>query len=234
MSDDAHPPRLDPDRAIEAARQEAGPDLPPRREWKPEPPIDTRRYQWMIGSFGLLLVVIFSIYLYARGGSSSTGVPAGQPAHRFVAPLAESNLDAAANAHPRCDPARPAKRGLNVCWRRPTVLALFATGYSPCVREVDALQRVAARFPEVQFAAVAVNASRSTTARLVRRHHWTIPVAYDLTGAIGQIYGVSVCPLVELVRPGGIVAQRLIGEKWEQPAALAAAVRRSLGAPAAA
>jgi hypothetical protein len=233
VSEAEPPPRLDPDRAIEAARASAaGPELPPRREWKPEPPIDTRRYQWMIGGFGLLLVVLFSIYLYARGGSDTIGVPAGQPAHRFVAPLAKSNLDATANAHPRCNPARPAKRGLNVCWRKPTVLALFVTGHAPCVGEVDTLQRIAGSFPKIQFAAVAVNATRSSTARLVRRHDWRIPVAYDLTGVIGQVYGFSVCPLVELVRPGGIVAERLIGEKWEPPAVLAAAVRRSLGSAA--
>ena len=42
--------------------------------------IDTRRYQVMIGAVGLLLVVVFSIYLYANGGRGShPGVAAGQP-----------------------------------------------------------------------------------------------------------------------------------------------------------
>ena len=39
--------------------------------------IDTRRYRWMIGIFGMLLLVAFSIYLTARG-SQTAGVPAGK------------------------------------------------------------------------------------------------------------------------------------------------------------
>jgi len=80
---------------------------------------------------------------------------------------------------------------------------------------------------------VAVNAGRAATDKLVRRRHWTIPVAYDLTGIIGQLYGVTVCPMIEIAGPGGIVAQRLIGEGWERPAALAASVRQFVaGQPA--
>jgi hypothetical protein len=192
----------------------------------PRQPIDTRRYQWMIGGFGLLLVIIFSVVLSASGGSSTPGVPAGQPIHRFVAPLATSNLNVPANAHPRCDPARPARRGLNVCGRGALVLAFFTPGAAPCVSEVDTLQAVSGRFKRITFAAVSINANRASTAALVRRHHWTIPVAFDLTGAIGQVYGVEVCPIIELVRPGGIVQQRLIGKGWLQPSALAGRVAR--------
>ncbi len=179
----------------------------------------------MIGGFGLVLLVVFSIYLFASSGSHTTpGVAPGDPIHRFVAPLATSNLNVAANGHPRCDPAHPARRGLNVCGRRTLVLAFFVTGAAPCVNEVNTLQQVSRRFRSIQFAAVAVNAGRRTTANLVRRHGWTIPVAYDLTGAIGQVYGVVVCPLIELVRSDGIVQQRLIGYPWTNPARLTARV----------
>jgi hypothetical protein len=227
------PRRLDPNRAVEEARgkQDPGPDQPPgsgaipqarpaRR--LPREPIDTRRYQWMIGGFGLVLLIIFSIYLLTGQKKSSLGIPAGRPIHRFVAPLATSDLNVPANADPRCNPAHPARRGLNVCGRGALVLAFFVTNYSPCVSEVDTLQTLAGRFPAVRFAAVAVNAGRAQTATLARHHHWTtIAVAYDLTGTIGQLYGVVVCPVIELVRPGGIVEQRLIGERWRNPDALA-------------
>jgi hypothetical protein len=146
--------------------------------------------------------------------------------HRFVAPLASSNLDVPANVHPRCNPARPARRGLNVCGRTPLVLGLFALGDSQCVQEIDAMQRIAPSFPGVQFAAVAVNATRRATERLARSHHWSIPIAYDESGAVGTVYGMEVCPIIELARPGGTVAQRLIGDYWTHPAKLAAAVRR--------
>ncbi len=185
----------------------------------------------MIGGFGLLLLVIFSIYLSTgHHAAGSPGVAAGKPIHRFVAPLATSDLNVPANAHPRCNPARPARRGLNVCGRGTLVLDFFVTGAAPCVGAVDALQAVSRQFPSIMFAAVAVDADRAATAKLVRRHHWTIPVACDLSGTIGQLYGVEVCPMIELVRPGGIVQRRLIGDAWRQPAALAAQVARLVAA----
>jgi hypothetical protein len=80
----------------------------------------------------------------------------------------------------------------------------------------------------VTFAAVAVDADRAQAAAAVRSGHWTIPVAYDRDGAIGALYGVSVCPLVELAYRGGLVADRLIGDRWLRAAALAARVRALL------
>lgn len=213
--------QLDPARAIaERATREP-------RNWKPEPVIDTRKYQWMIGGFGFTLVVIFSIYLYVHNGITTPGVTAGKPLHKFVAPLATSDLnDVGANANPRCNPARPSRRGLNVCDREPIVLAFFTVGGSPCIHEVQTLQTVSREFPKIQFAAVAISAGREATDRLVRKYHWTIPVAYDVTGAVGEIYGVSICPMIEIAGKHGIVVQRLIGEGWESPRALAAAVAR--------
>jgi hypothetical protein len=209
------PRRLDPGRAVEEARTQPASQGAARQgtgRRLPDQPIDTRRYQWMIGGFGLLLVIVFSIILLTGHRSGSVGVPPGRTIPRFVAPLATSNLNVPANAHPRCDPGHPARRGLNVCGRGALVLTFFVTNASTCIRQVDALQALAGRFPAVRFAAVAVNAGRAATARLVRLHRWTIPVAFDLTGSVGQLYGVAGCPITELVRPGGVVEQRLIGE----------------------
>jgi len=190
--------------------------------------IDTRRYQWMIGAIGLTLVVAFSVYLFVRGGGHGhPGVRAGQPLHHFVAPLATSDLDVPANVAPRCDPARPARRGLNVCGREPIVLEFFALGAAPCIRAVDALQKVAPQFPDVSFAAVAAGGGKRATLALVRSHHWTIPVAYDSDAAVAQLYDIDVCPLIEIARRGGIVDKLLIGERWEHPAALARELRRA-------
>lgn len=190
--------------------------------------IDTRRYQMMIGGIGLLLVIAFSVYLYANGNSSHPGVRAGQPLKHFVAPLATSDLDAAANVAPRCNPARPARRGLNVCGRRPIVLAFFVVGASPCVRAVSALQDLARRYPQVVFAAVAAGGGRSATLRLIHEHHWTMPVAYDSSAAVAQLYDVDVCPMIEVAGRGGIVTKLLIGERWEHEAPLAAALAQVL------
>ena len=187
--------------------------------------IDTRRYQWMIGGFGLLLVVLFSVYLYTHSRHTSPGLRAGAVLHRFVAPLATSNLDAAANVNPHCNPARPAKRGLNVCGRQPLVLEFFALDAPPCIKAVDALQRVAAEFPGIEFAAVAAGGDQAGTRALIKRHHWTIPVAYDTTGSVGELYDVTICPLIEVAGRGGVVRRLLIGERWEHASALARELR---------
>jgi hypothetical protein len=188
----------------------------------------------MIGLFGLLLVVVISIAFLTSRGMGTAGVPAGRQLPLFAAPRATSTLYGAANLHPPCTEAQHDPRALNVCLlakRGPLVLAFFVTGSSGCEQEVDALQQVARQVPagQLQVAAVAVRASHADAARAVRRHHWTIPVAYDVDGRVGAAYGIEVCPIVELVRRGGRVQRRLIGQHWASAAALAPPVRALLG-----
>lgn len=185
--------------------------------------------KWTIGGLGVLLLLAVAVLLYGQNGSSGPGVAAGQRLRPFVAPLATGSLRGAANVTPACDPRHPARQGLSVCDREPTVLAFFATESKACIRSVSALQRVAGRIHAVQFAAVAIGAHRDATLALVRRHRWRIPVAYDMTGAVGQLYDVERCPLIEVARRGGIVAARLIGASWEQPSRLAAEIQGLLG-----
>jgi peroxiredoxin len=211
--------RLDPDRA--AARRAAR---------HPQEVADTRRYQRMIGIFGLTLAAIAAVTFLLSRHPGTAGVPAGRSLPVFAAPLAASTLNGAANLHPHCTIAQHDPRALNICLmikRAPLVLAFFVTSSSGCEREVSALQRVSRQLPagEVQFAAVAVNSDHQDAARAVRSHHWTIPVAYDVDGRVGAAYGVEVCPIVELARRGGIVARRLIGEHWSSSATLAPQVQ---------
>jgi peroxiredoxin len=196
-------------------------------------PISTRRYGWAVGILALALVIGFLLYTLSSHKPGAEGVPAGGAMHAFAAPLAASTLNGDANLNPPCTVARHDRRALNVCLlvkRRPLVLAFFVTNSSQCEREVDAMQSLARRraFRRVQWAAVAVNGSHTATAKAVRAHGWTIPVAYDADGAVGGLYGVSACPLLELVDRGGTVAQRLIGERWLNRGALAARVRALL------
>ncbi len=187
------------------------------------------RHQWVVGAIGLLLVLIFSVSLYANGGGQGhPGLSAGSPLPHFVAPLATSTLNVPANVAPRCDPARPARRGLNVCGRQRIVLDLFSASAPSCVRSVDALQKVAAGFPQTSFAAVGIGATRRRIATLVRSHHWGIPVAYDSTAAVAQLYHVVVCPLIEVAGGNGRIRRLLIGDRWTAPTALARELRRVL------
>ena len=221
--------RLDPDRA---ARPASSKDPLP-----PPPVVDTRRYRWMIGIFGLAVVLIVSIYQFATNGTGTAGVPAGHRLRFFAAPLADTNLQGTPNLNPPCTLARHDPRALNICLisaNRPLVLSFFVTGSSQCEKQVDALQQLSQRFPSgsVQFAAVAIGASHAATAKLIRTHRWTIPVAYDSDGAVGALYGVVVCPMAELAYRGGIVKARLIGDRWQTSTALAPQVEALLrGSP---
>jgi hypothetical protein len=216
---------LDPDLAAETARR-AGAGGPARA---PAPTVDPRRYRWMIGVFGLIVVIVISVVSFLQRGVVTTGVPAGQRLRYFAAPLAASNLGGVANvAHPTCSLARHDPRALNVCLlarHGPLVLGFFVTSGSGCKQAVDAMQAISGQFPTVQFAAVAIGASHAAVARVVRAHRWSIPVAYDADGAVGYQYGVEACPLLELAYRGGIVQDRLIGEHWAQPGTLAQRVR---------
>lgn len=195
---------------------------------RPPAVIDIRPYRWIVGIIGLILVVSFAAYQFVTHGVTSTGVPVGHRLRLFAAPLADTNLNGDPNPHPTCTLARHDPRALNVCLmagRGPVVLAFFVNGASQCQRQVGALQALSARFPSVQFAAVAVNAGHAATAAVVRRHHWTIPVAYDRDGAVQQLYDVVACPMVEMAGRGGLVRSRLIGDRWQTAAALAPYVR---------
>lgn len=218
--------RLDPDRAARAAGGGHSPKRP-----SPAPGFDPRRLQWLAGAAALVLVVGFSIYRFTTQGVGTAGIPAGRPARLFAAPLAASNLNGDANLQPPCTLARHDPRALNICLlvrRGPLVLGFFVTDAGACERAIDAMQVLAPRFrlDGVQFAAVAVHTGHADAAAAVRRHHWTIPVAYDRDGAVGASYGVEVCPLLELIQRGGVVNQRLIGKRWSDPTALAGAVQR--------
>jgi hypothetical protein len=197
-------------------------------------PLDNRRYGWAVGGLAAVLVIGFLIYaLTSRNPGGTEGVPAGGQLHLFAAPLAASTLNGDANLDPPCTEARHDPRALNVCLlvkRAPLVLAFFVTNSSQCERGVGTLQALSRRksLRPVQFAAVAVGGTHRGTAKAVRTHRWTIPVAYDADGAVGGAYGVTACPLLELASRGGTVKARLIGEHWLNRDALAAEVRRLL------
>ena len=179
------PRRIDPDRTHLAASSRLGPTGRPIA-----PVIDTKKYQRRVAYIGIALVLLVSLVLFVENGVNTPGVGPGHYLHKFVAPLATSGITLPANADPHCNPAKPQPHGLNMCNRRPIVLAFFVTGDGDCVRQVDALQRIAPQFPGIEFAALAVQASVSDALPLVRSHHWTIPIGTDSDGRVGALYGV--------------------------------------------
>ena len=86
------------------------------------------------------------------------------------------------------------------------MIAFFATRSSRCERQIDVLERVRRRFPDVGFAAVSVRGDRGEVRRIVRRRGWGMPVGYDHDGAVSNAYAVAICPTITFARRGGKVA----------------------------
>jgi peroxiredoxin len=199
-------------------------------------PLDTRRYGWAVGVLAAVAVIGFLIYTLSSRSAGTEGIPPGRPLHLIAAPLAASTLNGDANLNPPCTARGHDPRAVNLCLlakRVPIVLAFFVTNSSKCTRELDTMQALAEQraLRRAQFVAVAVGGSHAATAKAVRAHGWTIPVAYDADGAVGSLYGVTACPLLELAERGGTVADRLIGEHWLARSALTPRVRALLASP---
>jgi hypothetical protein len=190
----------------------------------PRLPAGASRYGWFVALVGLLLVAYVSLNTLRTDGVGSQGLKVGSEVPPFAAPLALGPLDAPVNVARKPDQGplgkRPActVRGpgiLNSCElgeHGPFVLAFLATRGTQCTRELDRLQRVLARHPGLQLAAVSIRGDRGDLRTLVRRHRWRFPVAWDLDGRLANLYGVAVCPHLTYALPGGTVQATTIGE----------------------
>jgi hypothetical protein len=161
------------------------------------------RSGWLVGLLGVLALAYITANTLRTEGVGSRGPVAGKPLPPFAAPLVSGDLEGDANVEE--DACRV--RGpdvMNVCDLadgRPLVLAFVVPGVGECERQVDVLDRLAPRFPDVRFAAVAVRGERAA----VRERGWAIPVGHDRDGAVANLYGVAVCPFVTFARAGGEV-----------------------------
>jgi peroxiredoxin len=172
----------------------------------------------LVGVLAVVAIAYISLNTLRTEGPGSRGVPAGEELPAFAAPLALSDLEGDANVSERaCD-----VRGtdvLNVCElaeRGPVVLAFFAEPSDRCDDQIDLLDRVRERFPQVQFAAVAIRGDRDDLRRRVRERGWTLPVGHDRDGAVTNLYGVAVCPAMTFAARGGRVRGTAIGSLDER------------------
>ena len=74
------------------------------------------------------------------------------------------------------------------------MLAFFAEPIARCVDQIDVLDRLRSRFPEVQFAAVATVGDRDDLRERVRERGWGLPVGHDQDGAVANAYAVADLP----------------------------------------
>ncbi len=195
------------------------------------------RSTWIAIAAGLAILAYITYNTLTTPAGSSTGLAAGARMPPFAAPLVTSGLvgdanvarragQGAAGAEPACSVTD--SRALNSCAlerRGPVVLAFFAQDAGRCVATLDALEGVAARHPRVGVAAVAIRGDRGTLRALVRKHGWRFPVAQDRDGAVGNLYGVAICPTVVLAYRGGVVLRTALGTHETTAVALERDVR---------
>jgi AhpC/TSA family len=168
----------------------------------------------IVGVLALAAIAYISYNSLSTEGPGSRGVEAGGELPAFAVPLALADLEG--DADMSCD-----ERGediLNVCElseRGPVVLAFFAEPISRCVEQIDVLDRLRGRFPDVQFAAVATLGDRDELRERVREHGWELPVGYDHDGAVANAYAVAVCPQITFARRGGEVTRTTFGSQDE-------------------
>lgn len=196
------------------------------------------RPAWIAVAAGLAILAYITYNTIATTPTSSQGLAAGERMPPFAAPLVTSDLVGDANVAVRANQgqagARPAcsvtdPRALVSCAlarRGPVALAFFAADAGRCVASLDALAQVAPRHPRVAFAAVAIRGSRGDLRALVHRHGWRFPVAQDRDGAVGDLYGIAICPAVVLAHRGGVVMRTALGTPQTTATALERAVRR--------
>jgi hypothetical protein len=166
----------------------------------------------------VLALAYITLNTLGTEGPGSRGVPKGERLPPFAVPLALSNLEGDAQV----DPSKACKvrgaRVLNSCQladRGPVAIAFFATKSDRCERQIDVVERVRRRFPDIAFAAVSVRGDRAEVRRQARRRGWGMPVGYDRDGAVSNAYAVAICPTITFAARGGRVASTsfsLLGE----------------------
>lgn len=190
----------------------------------PRPP-GYSRYGWFVGVVAVLVLALIGLNTLLTSSNGSAGPRKGSLAPPFAAPLVFSSFadDADVNVArrarqgdagkvPACSDTDPGV--LNLCRlyaAQPAVLIFTATLGSQCIHELDVVERLRARLPGVAFAAVAIRGDRGDLRKLVRRHGWGFPVAYDHDGVLANLYGVAVCPQLTFIRRNGRVADTAVG-----------------------
>jgi len=174
-----------------------------------------RPYSIAVGVLFLGLIVFAGINALSNGGSGPGGLEVGQDLPRFAAPLATGSLDGDANVDPKkaCKIHEP--DAIRICdyFDRPLVLvAWFSKCGGHCEPQLDAVERIRRRFPQVAFIGLDVRDSKETARKAVMKNGWGFPMAVDRDGAVGLLYSVGVGPTTFFAYPGGVLASKALGE----------------------
>ena len=188
----------------------AGPVDPVEPE-RPPPP-RTSSITWIVGVAVVLALGYITFNTLRTEGPGSEGIGEGEKMPLFAAPLATGSLEGDAQVDPKKVCSVKGPDVLNSCALRdggPVALAFLATRSKDCLEQVDVLDRVARKHPEVQFAAVGIRGEKPELAKAAAR--WKIPVAHDRDGAVANMFAVAICPTITFARAGGVVKSTSLG-----------------------
>jgi peroxiredoxin len=160
-----------------------------------------RPYAVAIGVLFLAVIVFVSVNTISN---RPIGLQAGARAPRFAAPSATGTINRDANVDPKKACGVRGKDVVNICdyFDRPLVLtAWFSRCGGHCEPQLDRVQRIRRRFPEVAFVGLDVRDSLDKARRTVLEHGWTFPMALDRDGAVSALYGVVVGPTTFFIYP---------------------------------
>jgi hypothetical protein len=199
--------------------RERGEEPAPRAPQPPPPAPPARRstVTWIVGVVVVFAIAYITLNTIRTDAPGSRGLDPGDPLPPFAAPLALSSLEGDANLATKPDQGGQGKRPacevrgadiLNSCQlaeRGPVAIAFVAARSEACDKQVDALDRMRADYPDISFAAVAIRGDRDDLRRLIRRRGWSLPVGWDRDGGVANAFAVAVCPTVTFAYEGGRV-----------------------------
>jgi hypothetical protein len=194
----------------------------------PDPRRTTRRYSRIVGLAFIAFIVFVGFQVIDNGGGGGTGLSQGSRAPEFAAPSAAGTLEGDANICESkdqrgcesvplaCDVTE--KDAIRICdyFDRPLVMVVWFSRCNNCPRQLDTVERVRKRFPNVAFVGVDVRDDHDKVRKLVVEHGWGFPMALDRDGAVSQLYNVGVGPTTFFIYPKGSVMHTALGELNEQ------------------
>jgi thiol-disulfide isomerase/thioredoxin len=171
-----------------------------------------RPYSLAVGVLFLAAIVIAGINAINH---KSFGLDPGDPLPKFAAPSATGSIDKDANVNPSKACSVPRRDAIRICdfFGRPlVVVAWFTKGCGTCRRQLDVVEAVRRRFPNVGFLGLDVRDSLENAQKEVRTHNWRFPMALDRDGAVSGLLGVSGGPTIFFAYPGGVLMNKFLGE----------------------
>jgi AhpC/TSA family protein len=190
-----------------------------------------RPYTIVVGVAFLIFVIVAGINSLSNRTSGPGGLSEWEPLPRFAAPAATGGRPGDANIFqddvdrngdrriPACQVPGPPSEVIRICdyFDRPLVMvAWFTRGCGTCERQLDTVEKVRGRFPEVAFLGLDIADSQKNAARVVRKNGWRFPMAVDRDGAVSGLYRVGGGPLTFFAYPGGISMETAFGELDER------------------